>query len=90
MSIVKLAKFKSQKDIDESGYDPTAIKNNYYDNRSHWRKTKGKWIGGILTAPLFPLGFAAGLGIGHIIDKNRRVKDFSGPNGEEMFKKYKR
>lgn len=89
MSIVKLAKFKSQKEMDDFGYSSTAIKNNYNDVRSHWRKTRGKWIGGILGAPLFPIGLA-GIGIGHIVDNSRRVSDFAGPNGEEMFRKHKR
>jgi hypothetical protein len=76
MSLIKLASYRS-----------SIIKDKYYDNRWHFRKHKGKYIGAAIGLPLFPIGSAIGAIAGAHLDNSRLEKDFHHmPN---LFKKYK-
>ena len=75
------------------------IEENHADNRSHWQRTKGKWIGwgggyfagGIASRLLHPvfavpalIGSAA-LGIN--ADRERKIRDFNSKEGRKQFSK---
>lgn len=73
MSLIKVAAWTSN----------TEIKEKYHDDRGHWRKHKGKYIGGLL-------GGIPGIAIGALhFDKQRREKDFNmKERGEKKFTKH--
>jgi hypothetical protein len=79
MSIVKVAKFRKQEEVDRAVDRYKYIKENFTDTRGHWDQTKGKWIGSVIA------GIPIGLGIGHLYDRKKRREAFIGPQGEEMF-----
>lgn len=69
MSLVKLASWASNAEI----------KDNYGDDRGHWRKHKGKYIGAALAGPI-------GLTVGALhFDKNRRERDFNNKGENNRF-----
>ena len=79
MSLVKLAKFRSDDEIEDAyRHGASWVKDNYVDKRTHWQQTKGKWIGVLF-------GGLPGLGIGHLYDKKKRREAFIGPEGKEQF-----
>lgn len=76
MSLIKLAKHHmTYQDIDDD----------YEDNRSYWRRAKGKTLGYSIGAPFAPLGLVVGGVLGHNADRRRKEKDFR--RHPKMFKK---
>ena len=76
MSLIKLAKYKSFREIDD----------NYEDKRSYWRRAKGKTLGWGIGTALAPIGLAIGPALGHMSDRRRKERDFQ--HHPELFKKY--
>ena len=76
MGLIKVA-YKTYQEIDMD----------YDDNRSYWRRAKGKTLGYSLGAPFLPLGLVIGATIGHHLDRKRKEKDFR--HHPKMFSKIK-